>query len=47
MDNFLVGLWELLGVARSRDSVAQAERLAAFAHSVAKVSAQNRKTQRV
>jgi len=34
------------GVARSRDSVAQAERLAAFAHSVAKVSAQNRKTQR-
>lgn len=34
------------GVARTSDTVARSERLAAFAHSVAKVSAQNRKTQR-
>ena len=40
-------LTDLLGVARSRDSVAQAERLAAFAHSVSKVAAHNQKTQRI
>lgn len=34
------------GVTRTSDTVARSERLAAFAHSVAKVSAQNRKTQR-
>eukprot|EP00438_Fugacium_kawagutii_P036413 Skav212821 [mRNA] locus=scaffold5083:18189:23577:+ [translate_table: standard] len=34
------------GVARSSDTVARSERLAAFAHSVAKVAAQNQKTQR-
>ena len=34
------------GVARTSDTVARSERLAAFAQSVAKVSAQNRKTQR-
>ena len=34
------------GVQRTSDTVARSERLAAFAHSVAKVSAQNRKTQR-